>query len=400
MAVALIGRPTRHRLLGEPVRYSIGSDEGHSGLERDDWSAHRSRWGTADLESDGDELIGRLAEARLTGHGGAHFPVVRKWESFRHHGPGGVVVGNGAEGEPLSAKDAALLQYRPHLVLDGLALAARAVGAEETILWLHDSAAVTRASVQAAIAERTSGEPVPVLRTGPPTYLAGESSALIRALSGGASLPTFQLTSGRLRDGHGRPALVHNVETLARIGLLARDIRYSTRLFTVAHRGVRTVVESFGADPLISAVRAGGCTSDLEAVLVGGYGGEWLPADEVAGRPCDEAPGAGVLLPLERGECGLRCTAAIAEYLAEAGARQCGPCQFGLPAIADALSELAESDRRRRDIVDLRRVLPQVYGRGACGHPDGAVRMVASALTVFADDVGSHLDRGRCRYAG
>ncbi len=140
-----------------------------------------------------------------------------------------------------------------------------------------------------------------------------------------------------------------------------------------------------------------------QAVLLGGYGGRWVSWSALGDAHANEPDlrsrglslGAGVVLPLLPGDCGLARAAEIADYLAEASARQCGPCLFGLRAIADALGALAAGEAGRRDLTRLDRFLDEVRGRGGCHHPDGAVTMVASALDTFADDVSAHR-RGRC----
>jgi NADH:ubiquinone oxidoreductase subunit F (NADH-binding) len=97
-----------------------------------------------------------------------------------------------------------------------------------------------------------------------------------------------------------------------------------------------------------------------------------------------------VLLVLAAGGCGIAETARILSYVAQQGAQQCGPCRFGLPAIADDFARLA-ARRADRDLLGrLDRRLRVIPGRGACRHPDGATRMAASALSAFADDVRAH----------
>ncbi|WP_051480454.1 hypothetical protein [Cellulomonas sp. KRMCY2] len=138
-------------------------------------------------------LVEALGRADLTGYGGAHVPTATKWRSALAAGRPLVVVANGAESEPLSAKDATLLRQRPHLVLDGLALAAEALGARRAVLWLHAGDTGARAAVELALAERlTAGAPDPRMEVvvGPDHYLSGESSAIARALAGGPALPT------------------------------------------------------------------------------------------------------------------------------------------------------------------------------------------------------------------
>ena len=201
----------------------------------------------------------------------------------------------------------------------------------------------------------------------------------------------------------GRPTLVQNVETLARVALVARGFRPTSTLITVVAGDARVVVESpVSADLHEVVLRVSGV--EPAAVLLGGYGGQWCAWPDVAGTRLAEddlrarglSLGAGVVNVLPRGECGLARTAELAVYLAEQGARQCGPCRFGLPAVADSLALLVRGGRRsRHETSRLATFLAEIRGRGACGHPDGAVRMVASALSVFAADVAAHR-RGHC----
>jgi len=139
-------------------------------------------------------------------------------------------------------------------------------------------------------------------------------------------------------------------------------------------------------------------------VLIGGYFGTWHRAADVAGLPLTAAglraagasPGAGVVYALPAGRCGLAAAARILRYLAQQGAQQCGPCMFGLPAIAADFEQLAAA-RPEGDLLGrLGRRLRVIPGRGACAHPDGAVKMAASALTVFAADARAHAAGHAC----
>ncbi len=146
-------------------------------------------------------------------------------------------------------------------------------------------------------------------------------------------------------------------------------------------------------------VGAGWLTEAIGAVQVGGCFGRWLPAPAALSAPLSHAGmlavggtlGAGVVIALPDRACGLDETARLARYLAGESAGQCGACVNGLPAIAGALTALAES---RADAVTVQRVhrwCGMVSGRGACRHPDGVAGLVASGLAVFADDVRRHL---------
>ena len=341
----------------------------------------------------------------LTGRGGAHFPVATKMAAARAAAVNGwTLVANGAEGEPASDKDAALLQLRPHLILDGAHIAATMIGARRIVIWLAEQAPQSVRSIQLAIAERASSPgPRPEIVTTAERYLSGESSAIIRAVQGGPTLPRTTFEPGRSWAG-GPPVLVHNVETLARLGLLARtgaEFHEPSSLVTVTDRDRRLVVEVPAQETFGEVFSRVGVPAP-QAVLLGGYGGEWVSWEELAGlrvdpqglRASGRSLGAGVLLALPRGHCGLRATAPIATWLAGQSAGQCGPCRFGLPAIADLTTRLAGRPRRR-DSERLRESLWLVDGRGTCRLPDGAARMLRSALRTFAAEVELHR-RGQC----
>ena len=166
-------------------------------------------------------LLDAMEEAGLTGYGGGHFPVARKWRGVLGTSTDITVVANGSESESLSGKDATLLRQRPHLVLDGLHSAMETVRARHGVVWLHESDRYTRRVVEDAIHERAAHVPweadVRVV-AGPSTYLAGESSAIGVGWPADlcADVPRRPAPSRRPRRAVDL-LLVHNVETLARV---------------------------------------------------------------------------------------------------------------------------------------------------------------------------------------
>jgi NADH:ubiquinone oxidoreductase subunit F (NADH-binding) len=396
-------------MLARPVHY-FGGGTAITELAPDTLREHHRRYGPRpDCRgaAAGGELLERIDRARLTGRGGAHLPSAVKWRAVRSAAGtrGCVVVANGAEGEPDSRKDATLLELRPHLVLDGLVCAAEALGAAEVVVWLHENAHVARAALSRAMTERSGlAEPSIRIAFGPDRYLSGESGAIVRALSGGPTLPAFRTVPSAVRGIGGQPTLVHNVETLARVAQVARGERAASELVTVSVDETRIVLEVPTSADLQTVVSRAIGMADPAAVLIGGYGGSWRAWPELSGITLAEPSlrahglslGAGVLRVLARGACGLERAAEIARYLAAQSARQCGPCEFGLAAVADRMTDLAQGGRRtRRDAARITGWAEEIRGRGACHLPDGAVRMVVSALEVFADDVAAHR-RGRC----
>jgi NADH:ubiquinone oxidoreductase subunit F (NADH-binding) len=149
----------------------------------------------------------------------------------------------------------------------------------------------------------------------------------------------------------------------------------------------------------------GGSLEQARAVLLGGYFGSWIDATEASAIRLDEDElamsgwklGAGVVYVLAGDTCGVTETAAIMRFLAEESARQCGPCDLGLTALADLVHTIASGRGRRVSPGWLERWIAQLReGRGACHHPDGAVGLLASAHRCFHDDFELHFERGAC----
>jgi NADH:ubiquinone oxidoreductase subunit F (NADH-binding) len=378
-----------------------------------DLSAHLHRHGSLPYRGGPGLLLPDVRAAGLTGRGGAAFPVHRKLAAVAAAAGRPVVVGNGAEGEPASGKDKTLLRAAPHLVLDGLQLAAEAVHARDAVLYVCCDRPA-RQQLEALIAQRAARgiDRLPVrLATAPARFLAGQESALVSRLSGRAALPAFTPPAVFERGVDGRPTLVQNVETLAHLALIARQgpgwfraagtpAEPGTMLCTLHQAdGSATVAETQLGTALTALLDLG----PAQAVLAGGYHGAWIPAAQAAGlslsnaalRPAGAFAGAGVLAALPADRCGLAETARVARYLALESAGQCGPCLNGLPRIAAALTEVAGSRPPPLVLAQLSRWSGLVEGRGACHHPDGTARFVRSALRTFAAEIDHH-QRGGC----
>jgi len=360
-------------------------------------------------------LIHTIESAGLTGRGGAAFPVHRKLAAVAAQKGAPVVVGNGAEGEPASDKDKSLLWACPHLVLDGLQLAAEAVGAKRVHLYVHREPALVQ-RLESAIAERAAAglDRIAVgLVTAPARFLAGEESALANRVEGGPALPRFTPPRIFERGVHGAPTLVQNVETLAQLALISRygpawfravgtEGEPGSMLTTVRlANGSGGVAEAAIGTPIAELLRLR--EHPAQAVLVGGYHGAWLSVEQAGRltlsnadlRPLGAAVGAGVLAALPADRCGVVESARVVRYLALESAGQCGPCLNGLPMIAATLSQLANHRSAPSARGDLQRWSKLVERRGACHHPDGTVRFLRSTLTVFDQEVVLH-EAGQC----
>jgi len=383
------------------------------------WEQHRARLGDLPAASP-SRIIPSIERSGLIGRGGAGFPVGRKWRSVAERsGRGAVVVANGAEGEPRSAKDRDLMHLRPHLIIDGGLTAAQAIGAEDLVVYAGSEHGDAVRSMSRAIAERAGRDPVAVrLVEAPRGYVSGESTAVVHYLNAADARPTSTVERPFERGVGSRPTLVQNVETLAHAALIARfgDAWFreagrgrtrGTALVTVSGPvrtpGVREIEYGVTLAELLAI--SDGATAEVGAVLVGGYFGGWastqglweLPLDPLDLAEAGLGFGCGLIGLLDAELCGVQATERIVRYMAAESARQCGPCIFGLGAIATALERLAACRPARDDLENLTRWSTQIVGRGACHHPDGAAALLTSGLRVFRDEFDRH-HRARCAH--
>jgi NADH:ubiquinone oxidoreductase subunit F (NADH-binding) len=386
-------------------------------------SEHLNRVGPLprlDSVDDRAELISEVERSGLRGRGGAGFPLAAKARAVAAGPRPRVVVVNGAEGEPASAKDDLLLAKAPHLVLDGAVLAASMVDADDVIVCAKHHRDGGLDAIAAAVAERagTSADPAEIrvveVSSG---YLIGEESALVHLLNGGPAKPTFVPPRPFERGVADRPTLIQNVETLANLALIARLGAAWFRevgppedpgsvLITLSGPVAKPgVYEIAAGTPLGELVRAaGGATVPIQAFLVGGYSGSWFPVETAAKLKLSRAAlhaaggtlGPGVVVALPEGACGLSESARLVRYLAEESAGQCGPCVHGLAAIAAALEEMSAGVAPPGTHEWVAYWGADVLGRGACHHPDGAVRLVSSCLEVFAEEIERHEEGRPC----
>ncbi len=376
-------------------------------------------------------LIEEVERAGLLGRGGAGFPTAAKLRAVAgaSRSPLGgarpIVVVNGAEGEPASAKDRTLLRSLPHLVIDGALLAAGAVGAREILLGVCESDPAALDAVARAIAERNPprrGEPWIEPRSIPHRYVAGHESALVNHLSGGPALPTFTPPRPFEQGVRGCPTLVCNVETLAHLALIARhgadwfrelgtSEQPGSALVTLAGPLVQPGVYEIEYGSPLSALldAADGLTARPRAVLLGGYSGTWIDGSQLRDVALSDrhlaslgahpaSLGAGVVVVLSADACPVAELARLTRWLASQSARQCGPCVFGLDAIASTFEQLLQGQATDRRMLTrrLNTLAGLVDGRGACSHPDGVARLISSAVEVFSQELSEHAHHGPC----
>jgi NADH:ubiquinone oxidoreductase subunit F (NADH-binding) len=368
-------------------------------------------------------LIDEIERSGLLGRGGAAFPTAAKMRAVVNARGRAILLANGAEGEPASLKDRTLLETVPHLVLDGAVIAAEAVGADEAIVCVCESANAGIECVERAITERARDSSstgisqkihVAIVPSG---YVAGQESALINFLNGGQAKPTFTPPMPFEGGVRRRPTLVDNVETLAHVALIARHgapwfrqlgtpTQPGSTLLTlcgpVGQPGVYEIEHGASLASLI--VAGGGTTAGVRAALLGGYAGTWISGDRLRGvalsnehlAPLGATLGAGIVLLLSDRACPVAETARVARWMASESARQCGPCLHGLDTLAATVEEIHAGRAHPTAGQRLEQLGSLTARRGACAHPDGAVNMILSASKVFEWEFADHARHGPC----
>ncbi len=371
--------------------------------------AHRDRHGPAPAPR-ADALVDMARAVDLRGRGGAGFPFATKLSAAARRKA--VVVVNASEGEPASHKDAALITFSPHLVLDGAAAVAHALGTREVHIAVPSEFPAIRLGVEKALRERASaGERLKVrLHDAAPRFVAGQAQAVLQLLAGRDNLPVTAWQPEAIRGHRGRPTLLSNAETFAHIGHLARvgPQGYAAHGTALEPGTTLVTLRGDGMDSEVREVAYGTALAEIldesemtRPLLLGGYHGTWLTPPQLSGLALSRADiaaagatlGAGVILPLAAGWCPLVRTAALVDYLAGQSAGRCGPCLNGLPAMADALRALVHGGGPLRRVEEL---CGLVVRRGACAHPDGTARLVTSMVQRFPEEVDSH-SLGTCR---
>ncbi len=361
-----------------------------------------------------DALLEQVDLSGLLGRGGAAFPMATKLRAVRDAGRRGtdtIVVANGEEGEPTSVKDRWLLRNRPHLVLDGLRLAARVVGAHRAYVYVSDPSAAT--AVDAALAELGSdvfGETVVSVVTVEPGYVAGEETAAVRMINGGPAKPTDKPPRPFEEGVAGVPTLVSNVETLANLPFIAAHGAESFRsvgtpmspgtfLATITGAGRPATLYEIPHGISFSELleRHGLAAESVTGVLMGGYFAGLLNTDVLDAtldhesiRRLGSGLGCGAISILTQ-ECPVAVGASVLAYFDRENAGQCGSCFNGTAAMAAAAGALRDGVASEEDVARLERWSVVLRGRGACGTLDGATNVAATMLKQFPHLVVRHL---------
>lgn len=383
-----------------------------------------------------EEVERRVLDAALLGRGGAAFPAGRKWLTVAAGAPRPrYLVANADEMEPGTFKDRVLLHADPHLVIEGMTLAAYAVGAARGILFIrreYEAAArilegeLARAREAGLLGSRILGSSfsfdVAVHRSAG-RYICGEVTAQLNALMGRRPVPQAPPPYPTERGLWGLPTVSHNVETLACVpgilrngadwfkGLAATPSGAGTKLYCVSGRVVRPGCFEL---PLGTTLReiveehAGGLPagSAFKACLPGGASTRFLPArlydvpmEPESLKAHGHRLGTGAVVVFDQHICLVAATLNLMEFFARESCGWCTPCREGLPHAKGLLQRIEEGRALAEDVEALGGLCGHLY-RSYCALAPGAAAPVESLLEEFEGEVRAHLELGRCPLGG
>ena len=371
-----------------------------------------------------EEVIAAISESGLRGRGGAGFPTGRKWALGRAQADSvKYVICNGDEGNPGAFMDRLVLESDPHRVLEGLAIAAYAIGASEGYLYIRaeypQAVRHTREAIRQAEERGCLGRLRLEVREGAGAFVCGEETALIQSLEGKRGMPKLRPPYPIERGFRGHPTLINNVETLASVPWI---IRHGTRAFaalgTAGSRGtkvfalagkirrgglievpmgitIREVVEDIGGG--IGGGRR------FKAVQLGGPSGGCIPA-RLADTPIDydalaetgAIMGSGGLVVLDDRDCMVDIARFFLKFTQAESCGKCTFCRIGTKRMLEILERLCEGVGRTDDLEKLETLADTVSRASLCGLGQTAPNPVLTTLRYFRDEYEAHLHERRC----
>ena len=375
-----------------------------------------------------EEVLQAVLDANLKGRGGAWFPTGKKW-SFIGKGFPRYIVPNSDEMEPGTFKDRVLVGTNPHLVLEGVILAAYAISAAQGIFFIRPSyemdAQLIEKELKVAREAGFLGKDIlgsnfsfnlEVHRSAG-RYICGEASAQVNAIMGKRAHP--------IKDVHmaetglwGKPTIVNNVETLACVphivrqgpewfkGLSRSPEDGGTKLFAVSGRVSRPGCYELPMGTPFSEVlaAAGGMApgSELKAYLPGGASTSFmptkyydLPLSTESYKKVGDPLGTGAIIVFDEKTCLVGATLNMIRYFARESCGFCTPCREGLPFMRDLLQRIEEGDGKEEFIPMLQQMAGHME-KSYCSLAPGAAAPVLSLLRYFADEVREHISQRQC----
>ena len=380
-----------------------------------------------------EQVIAEVKNSGLRGRGGAGFPTGLKWSFMPRQFPGQkYLVCNSDEGEPGTFKDRDILRYNPHIVIEGMTIAAYAMGITVGYNYIHGEIWDTYARFEQALEEARAagylGENILGsgfsfqlhAHHGFGAYICGEETALLESIEGKKGQPRFKPPFPASFGLYGKPTTINNTETFAAVPWIIRNggQKYlevgrpnngGTKIFSVSGDVERpgnyeipmgtpfaTLLE------LAGGVRYG---RKLKMVIPGGSSMPVLPADVMMATDMDydsivkagSMLGSGAVIVMDETRCAVRSLLRLSYFYFEESCGQCTPCREGTGWLWRIVDRIERGQGTMRDLEELDRIAFNIQGRTICALGDAAAMPVRAFLKHYRDEFAYHVEHKHCQ---
>ncbi|BAT71012.1 NADH-quinone oxidoreductase subunit F [Thermosulfidibacter takaii ABI70S6] len=383
-----------------------------------------------------DEIVEEVKKSGLRGRGGAGFPTGLKWSFVPKTDEPKYLVCNADEGEPGTFKDRVIIEKDPHLLLEGVAISAYAIGAHEAFIYIRGEYEYGAQVLERAIKEAEeagvlgknalrSGYDIKItVHRGAGAYVCGEETALLNSLEGRRGHPRIRPPFPASKGLYQHPTVINNVETLATVPFivekggdwyasLGTEKSKGTKLFSISGHvkrpGVYELELGTPFEELIYNI-AGGIREGhkLKAVIPGGSSTPMLKAEEIEGVLLDYESlqaagsmlGSGAVIVMDDSTCIVKAVYRMAKFYAHESCGQCTPCREGTRWMVQILTRILNGKGRMEDLDVLLSMKDIMGGNCLCPLGDAALGPLITGVTKFRDEFEAHIKTGRCPLGG
>ena len=395
-----------------------------------DGSAPNPETGVAGMTQ--DQVIATVKESGLRGRGGAGFPTGLKWSFMPRQFPGQkYLVCNSDEGEPGTCKDREILQHNPHIVIEGMAIAAYAMGISVGYNYIHGEIFQTYERFEAALEEARAAGFLGdnILGStfsfqlhaahGFGAYICGEETALLESLEGKKGQPRFKPPFPASFGLYGKPTTINNTETFAAVPWIinnggqaylecGKPNNGGTKIFSVSGDVERPGNYEIPMGTPFSKLLelAGGVRKGrkLKAVIPGGSSSPVLPADIIMDCTMDydsiakagSMLGSGAVIVLDDSRCMVKSLQRLSYFYMHESCGQCTPCREGTGWLWRMVDRIERGEGRESDLALLDNVAENIMGRTICALGDAAAMPVRGMIKHFRHEFEHHITHKTC----
>ena len=379
-----------------------------------------------------EQVIAEVKNSALRGRGGAGFPTGLKWSFMPRQFSGAkYLVCNSDEGEPGTFKDRDIMRYNPHSLIEGMAIAAYAMGTQTGYNYIHGEIWDVYERMEDALAEaRTAGYIGNNIlgsdfsfqlynHHGWGAYICGEETALLESLEGKKGLPRFKPPFPASYGLYGKPTTINNTETFAAVPWiiingaeaflnLGKPNNGGTKIFSVSGDVARPGnYEIKLGTPFAKLLEMAGGMRDglkLKAVVPGGSSMPVLPADIMMATDMDydsiakagSMLGSGAVIVMNETRCMVKCLLRFAYFYYEESCGQCTPCREGTGWLYRMIDRIENGRGKPEDLDLLNNVAANIQGRTICALGDAAAMPVHAFIKHYRDEFQHHIDHKQC----